>query len=415
MDKPPSAEKALKTLQQTLRQKPSEAAERPAAVMALPAEPSEGEGRFLVLSIADARAVTAARVALMEDPRFEYLKSRVDDVLREFVAQCRVERRQGHIERFVTDHARLPQERLCYMPLEHLRVAQEVTALGTTFLPTTDARIPRDRIGFSLVSPVGSVAAVLAHGTSEERMAERAMAACAYALRLLRVGLTERIASERQLRFRLAGTYTFSEPVWGWKASDDVAYDLDLTPDLIRLAESQPMARIGPNVVTDVDRKAQVALKWIERSLFAAEPMVALLFLFFGLEALLGDRSSKKKAHDLAFKQALLNHVVTGAFAHPDRTVLLYDRVRSAAVHGEDVHGVTWGVVHDQVGAVKTTLDAYVAFADAQGIGRRGRLLTALARHPGRAQLIDWLRVSGGEEWRKWLERDGAAVDPDSR
>lgn len=61
----------------------------------------------------------------------------------------------------------------------------------------------------------------------------------------------------------------------------------------------------------------------MERARFTEERLVALLFLFFALESLLGKRGPK--AHGLAFPQAMLSHIVTGAFMHPDKTWCLYD------------------------------------------------------------------------------------------
>jgi len=60
------------------------------------------------------------------------------------------------------------------------------------------------------------------------------------------------------------------------------------------------------------------------------------LYLFFALEAILGDRSEGLKAPALAIRRALLGWLVTSGFSHPSRTFLLYDDLRSAAaVHGE--------------------------------------------------------------------------------
>jgi hypothetical protein len=64
----------------------------------------------------------------------------------------------------------------------------------------------------------------------------------------------------------------------------------------------------------------------MERSSFADEHLVALLYLFFALEALLSDTSEGRKAHGLAFRQATLGHVATEQLSHPDDTLLLYGK-----------------------------------------------------------------------------------------
>ena len=61
-----------------------------------------------------------------------------------------------------------------------------------------------------------------------------------------------------------------------------------------------------------------------------------LLYLFFALEAMLGDKSEGLKAPALAVRRAIRGLVTRDGFIHPARTYLLYDEVRSAAVHGEE-------------------------------------------------------------------------------
>jgi len=54
-------------------------------------------------------------------------------------------------------------------------------------------------------------------------------------------------------------------------------------------------------------------LGWIERAIFTDGPLVALLYRFFALEALLGDKSSGLKGEQLAFRRATLSRAVTWA------------------------------------------------------------------------------------------------------
>jgi len=89
------------------------------------------------------------------------------------------------------------------------------------------------------------------------------------------------------------------------------------------------MSALALNPATDVEKKADLALRWMERAWLAGEPLVGLLFLFFALEALLGDKSEGLKAHLLAFRQMMLSHILTGGFSHPNETWFLYEKVRS--------------------------------------------------------------------------------------
>src|SRR5262249_11688312 len=153
-------------------------------------------------------------------------------------------------------------------------------------------RIPPVRPEFSIEFPIGSVAAVAVRGTSHERMAQRAEVVASHALRVLRVALREEMGiHDRQLRFRLGTAYAFDGRVAGWTQREDTAYELEVGGDLVERALARPVARMPAEPTNDLQRKANLALRWMERAWFATEPLVALLYLFFALEALLGDKS----------------------------------------------------------------------------------------------------------------------------
>jgi hypothetical protein len=88
--------------------------------------------------------------------------------------------------------------------------------------------------------------------------------------------------------------------------------------------------------ISDIERKALVAVRWLDRAFLTGDELVALLYRFFALEALLGRKSEGLKAHGLALRQMVLAHAVTGSFPNPNATLLLYDKIRSGAVHGEE-------------------------------------------------------------------------------
>jgi hypothetical protein len=358
-------------------------------------------------------ALVRAQAALLEDLRFEHLGRKVDDIVWHFAADCYVDKGQDRVRSFVDQHGREPMDLVCYIPVENLKVAAETEMLGIRLLPVNDPRVPPARPEFSLEVPIGCVAAVGVRGTSYERMAQRARAVASHALRVLRVAPREHTGiHDRQLRFRLGIAYAFDERLSGWRQREDEAYELEFSGNLIELALAQPVARMPAEPTNDIQRKADLALRWMERAWFATEPLVALLYLFFALEALLGDKSEKLKAHGLAFQQAMLSHAVTGSFTHPNETYFLYDQVRSGAVHGEDAPEVSWDIVHSFAGDVRGALNQYLTYADEQGFQRRGRLLKALDEHPDRPQLVAWLRQNGGSVWSGHLQVEDSEGAP---
>ncbi|MGH9963036.1 MAG: hypothetical protein ACREBC_38960, partial [Pyrinomonadaceae bacterium] len=225
-------------------------------------------------------------------------------------------------------------------------------------------------------------------------------------LRLLRVALRANPAiPSHQLRFRLGTAHTFDGHSAGFALRSDAAWDLGLGEKLVEYAQSQPVATGLLNPTTDIEKKADLATRWMERACFTGESLIALLYLFFALESLLGDKSEKLKAHDLAFRQGMLSHVATGGFTHPNTTWFLYDQVRSAAVHGEDVPEVGWDVVKRFTRVVSEALDQYITLASTEGITKRGKLLTFLKAHPDRPEFIEWLHEHGGSAWTKYLQK----------
>jgi hypothetical protein len=156
------------------------------------------------------------------------------------------------------------------------------------------------------------------------------------------------------------------------------------------------------------DRKCaegDLALRWMERAWLAGDPLVALLYLFFALEGLLGDKSEGLKAHGLAFRQTMLSHVATGGFGHPNETWFLYDQVRSSAVHGEIAPEISSDIVRSFAENVRATLNDYLNVAGQHGLTKRGRLLAVLDHHADRSQLVAWLRTHGGPIWTTYLDR----------
>ena len=411
-------ETALLTLARLVQRSPSTAGEPSTLTILLARERRTPEVAAIGLTAREADAFELALDAHRNDPRFEHLGREVEDAVRHFVGECYSDRATDRVREFVAQHAKEPMNLVCYVPVAFLKVDAESDVLGIRLLPVDDSRLPRENSAISLEPRVGCVAAVDARDTSYELMADRARLVVAHALRVLRVALREqRGINDRQLRFRVGDTYTFSERASGRQAPPEVAYELGLDGQLIDLAASQPVSKMPLEPVTDVAKKADLALRWMEQARFAGEPLVALLFLFFGLEALLGDKSEGLKAHRLALRQTMLSHIATGSFTDPNETYFLYDDVRSGAVHGEDGPTVSWDDVGSFASVVRDALNQYLGYAEAQGLSQRSRLLRALDEHPDAPKLAAWLRRYAGPAWESYFraieaQRGGAGAVP---
>ena len=202
---------------------------------------------------------------------------------------------------------------------------------GIRLLPLDDPEIPETNPLFKADKSITSFAAVPVTGTNDVQMAARARELAEHALRVLRIALRQNSLglNPQQLRFRLGTSYAFADGGGGWQMHDDVAYPLELPPDLTPILAA-PVAGLPPTAAKkSINEKALLAVEWLDRAVFTSDPLVATLFRFFALEALLGDTSDGLKNGPLALRQMTLSRIATGYFRHPDDTFLPYDEVRS--------------------------------------------------------------------------------------
>jgi hypothetical protein len=237
---------------------------------------------------------------------------------------------------------------------------------------------------------MASVVAVGCCGTSYERMMLRARDHAEHALRVLRVGLPERRGiNEAQLRFRLGIGYWFSDTASGWQRRSEDGFPFTLNRNTLEKAIAPAIATLPPIGSNDIERSANRALGWFERAQLAVDPLIEILFLFFALEAILGNKSEGEKARGLAIRRAILGHKTTGSFSHPYRVYSLYDEVRSTAVHGGDVPEIPKDELRVFAGDVRAALSEYLDFARAKGYARRGPLLADLDDDPHGGEIED--------------------------
>lgn len=207
-----------------------------------------------------------------------------------------------------------------------------------------------------------------------------------------------------QLRFRLGDHYAFESGLGGWEIPSDAGWELELDHDLLQLAKRQPLWTAPLRPATKLERRVDRAMRWIEQAFVVGDELLELLFCFFALEALLGDKSEGLKAQSLAFRRALLGSVARGHFAHPNRVAFLYDKVRSAAVHGSEPPEVEPRMLAAFVWDTRLALVEYVDYAQANEFKRPGKLLKNLEGDPKRELLISGLREKDPKRWGAFLD-----------
>jgi hypothetical protein len=353
------------------------------------------------------QAYQEAQEVVLGHARFEYLEERdAAEALWRFVCQCHLHRAGDHVASFTAAHAREILELRCYLPVEHLEVKEETDIAGLRLLPTASDEIPQQGRRFVLDAPVGCVVAVPVSGTSYKKMAERAHAVAEHGLRLLRITLREsRSIHDDQLRFRLGEAYAFGDRLSGWDRQPGSPYPLTLTESDMEMVRSQPIAALPAVPVNKLECKAHLAVRWTERAALATDPLVRLLYLFFALESLLGDKGEGEKAGLIALRRAMLSAARGQGFTHPSRTYWLYDKVRSAAVHGSEPPKVSDADVRLFASDVREALDDYLTYGREQRFTKQAQLVQALDHHPDRPRLLEWIRENGGDMWDRYLDK----------
>jgi hypothetical protein len=347
----------------------------------------------------------AAERAIAADERFEHLVP-AEDLIREFAEHCVTDRKTNHATVFMRRYGQEVTERVCYFGVEFLSIKQPAEVAGIRFLPLEDPEIPGTNPLFKLDKTIKGYAVARVTGTNDVLMAARARELAEHSLRVLRTALRQTYNSlhPQQLRFRLGTSYAFADRGGGWRAHDDLAYPLELLSDLT-LVLATAVAGLPPMATKkSIDEKALLAMGWLDRAVFASDPLVATLYRFFALEALLGDSSDGLKNGPLALRQMTLSAIATGRFRNPDDTFLAYKDVRSFAVHGEAEPPVNPGQASNFERAVQETYDQYLTVAKERGFTKRRQLLQLLDNYENRNELITWIREHGSAEWGKYLD-----------
>jgi hypothetical protein len=291
--------------------------------------------------------------------------------------------------------------------IEHLEVLEHFDILGIRLLPVTSEEVPKPPASdpFRFDPTTKGIAVVSVTGTNRRLMAQRASDIVAHALRVLRVGLREdRAIHDKQLRFRVGRIHVFDDLSWGWDDGPDASYPLQVNNHLVDIFGDPAIASSPASPSNDIERQTDLALRWMERSRFEGDPLVAMLYLFYALEALLGSADEGLKGPMLAFRATMLSHVVDGRFFHPNETLFLYDEVRSVAVHGEASPIVTEDMVSSYEPNVRWSLRQYMILAKQEGFTKRSQLVHFLHESPARTDLIKWVKEDPSEKWNAYLD-----------
>lgn len=365
---------------------------------------ADGTRTYFAVSAGTVRAEEAAIEALAADVSFEHI-DRVADAVARFTSDAVADPTANVVQLFVDENWREPMNLACYIPIEHLEVDEPFEVGNVRFCPIGDPSLPVIGPGFSMEAPIASVAVVDTAGTNYGLMSRRAKATVAHSLQVLRAALATTHPSliASQLRFRAGSQYTFGPNLTGWSALPDRAFRLQVGAQIVETALTRPLARLPDFPSTNVQRKANVALGWIDRATFSEDQLVSMLFLFFALEAILGDRSEGLKAKALAYRRAMLSHHATGHFADPDRIWLMYDQIRSDAVHGGDADLVNEEMLRSFARDVVIALDEYLDLAIELRSEKHADICRFLDNHVDRQKFADWLHANANPGWDEFF------------
>jgi hypothetical protein len=356
----------------------------------LPPDLATDQVKAIVLNRAEYEMVDKTVAELEADPGYEYLTDIENKVLR-FVADATIRRSTNHVSAFAQQYARMAEDTTCIFQVLNLNVAERMEVGGALLLPASDAVIP-DVPKVKDVADGTSYISVPCRGTNYGRMAERARKRAEHALGLLRIAMDQQMMyHRRQLRFHLGDTYVIADKAVGWRAGD-VAYNALLDRDTYERVMTKRVTQVPLDRPNSLQKHVQLAIDWINRSFSTSDRLVAMLYQFFALEALLGDTEGGLKSHRLAFRRTMLAHATDAGWVGPELIYDLYDKIRSTAVHGSAPPVITERAASSFETDVILALDQYLTFATTNDFTTRAALRRALAGHVDVMAMLERLR-----------------------
>jgi hypothetical protein len=405
-------EKQLPRLAKLVKKTTATSAEEIARTQTVPEDivpTGDGENEAaLTLSRDEERARVETLRSLAADLRFEHLENEsAEQAVWRLICLVHFRPDEDHVAAFFAEHARPVEDRTCFFPVELLTVSREIELFGALLMPASSSGASTDALPQPKLA--ASVIGVPVRGTNRKLMTERGRDAAERALRLWRVSLREHISvPDRQLRFGLGETSWLDDQLASWRTRSDTGWELELDEDLINLAERSPFVSVSTSPSNEIDRRIDLALQWWERAHLATEQVVQLLYLFFALEAILGDKSEGLKAAGLAVRRGVLGLLTRERAAHPARIYVFYDRIRSAAVHGEEPPAIAAQEASAFSWDVRRAIGEYRELVDCEGLTKRSQVRARLDNHERRATLVADLLQDNPKLWGEALASDDA-------
>jgi hypothetical protein len=366
----------------------------------VPEDLATDEFRWVTLSCAEAEMFDKAMRQVMSDETLEHLGTRTESVLWGLVCQSLVDKTTDHVLQFLNHHARKPESRTVYFTVPYLKLPQPMVVVGVRFLPCDATGVPDSEL-LNGEDHVRLVACATATGTAPDLLVKRARATANHAVRLLALGLltADSGLQDRQRRFRLGERYSLEPGGFGWQALPDTPWEGNFPPDVLAALDGQPLMELPERPSNKLQKRVLISVEWLDRARFTDDPLVRLLYQFFALEALLGDRQAKEKGRLLAFRRTMLDHAVGGQYNDPNLTYYLYDDVRSAAVHGGDPpEPDTWrSAKFDR--ELHNVINQLLRYAKSIGATKPSEVLQALDEHPDRDEMLAWLTSKNPKLW----------------
>jgi hypothetical protein len=374
--------------------------------------------RGMTLAADQVEAFHTALNTLVQDPRFEWLApKKLDEELWWLACEARAKPDERRLaDEFVEEYAHEPLTQTAFFPITGLETESQFDLFGIKLMPPTAVKMP-DQLavlsGLAKADPVGLVAAVEVSGTSDVRMAARGRETVEHALRLLRITLRSPLKFDDQsLRFKLGNIWWTEGGGHQWTMPGRPERSVRLQDDLVGMAVAQPVADLTASGGTKLDDHARIALGWFEKSQLEDDPLSKMLYLFFALEALLGEESEGLKGEKLALRRAILGHLTTGTFRHPARSYVLYDEVRSKAVHGSKLtEPVTDTEVVQFSADIRDAINEFLELGRDRGFAKRGQLRDALDNDAAHDELAARLYAENPKLWASLKPKEPDEAD----
>lgn len=366
-----------------------------------PAEFSPALGSHFAVSSTVQQAMRETAEYLAKDLRFEQLDSKqINHAMQWFVAASYV-KHPNLVRSFLDKFAEEIEAVTAWFGVTHLGVETDLRVGDVMITPIPDDLSARSDPEWDLRTR--SIATTIVGGSNRGKMLLRARRVVRFALSVLRAALTETYDryDDSQLRFDLADVCGFIDEESHWRQYRGSSHaDLTLPADAIASFKAERLGLDG--VSKKIRDKLAIAFGWHDRARETDDLLVRALFLFFGLEALLGDKSEGLKSQSLAFAEALVSLTEDGSFRHPSDLHFLYDEIRSRAVHGSRDFEVTDRDVNFLDEGVTRTIQNFISIVVREKISSVSKFQNWLRVHSRGADLLAVLKEEDPENWSKF-------------